>query len=68
MPRRYHVDDAGRLRSGWLNNAETDPEPDEPTPAKGMDIDAGARSERPQTPIDMNEWVREAFGRGSRWL
>jgi hypothetical protein len=29
MPRRYHVDDAGRLRSGWPNEAKADPEPDD---------------------------------------
>ncbi len=64
MPRRYHVDDAGRLRSGWPNEAKTDPEPDKPAPPN---IDAGARSDPPPSPVDMNEWVREAFGHGSRW-
>ncbi len=66
MPRRYHVDDAGRLRSGWLSNAETD-EPDEPMPDKPPNIDAGARSDPPSGLIDMNQWVRDAFGHGSRW-
>ncbi len=65
MPRRFHVDDAGRLRSGWLSNA--DAETDEPDKATPPNIDAGAHSnrDRPQE-IDMNQWVRE-FGHGSRW-
>jgi hypothetical protein len=65
MPRRYHVDEAGRLRKGWPNEAKNDPAPDEPTPPNA---DAGAHSNRDRPhEIDMNEWVRQAAGRGGRW-
>jgi hypothetical protein len=66
VPRRYHVDDAGRLRSGWPNEAKTEPEPDdEPTPPN---IDAGAHSNRDRPKeIDMNQLIRDLSGHGSRW-
>jgi hypothetical protein len=75
MPRRFHVDDAGRLRSGWPHEAETAPEPDEwighvgwtePTPPNAADGGAQSNRDIPQ-PVDMNQLIRDAFGHGGRW-
>ena len=70
MLRKFHVDDAGRLRSGWPNDADSTTGPDRVTGSNTIppSADAGARSERPQEPPDMNTLIRQgAFNFGSRW-
>ncbi len=60
MPRRrFHIDEHGSLRSGWLTNADPDREPDEADTPAPPSADAGARSDaRPTPPMNMNDWMR----------
>ncbi len=67
MPRRrFHIDEHGSLRSGWLTNADPDREPDEADTPAPPNADGGARSDRrpPEKP-DMAAMLRSLARTGS---
>jgi hypothetical protein len=67
VPRRFHIDEHGSLRSGWLSNAEPDPDDGSVvTPTPNADAGAG-RGDRPARAVDMNEFLRDAAAMTRTW-